>query len=283
MSSTQSLDHLILFVPVNPDTQLPQLPPFFRDNFVLTPGGVHADGITSNTLILLADGCYIELISFIDKAQVSSHWWGPDAKFTGWKDWCLTNSKSTEENYNVIKRTHVKPTHGGRKRADGVDVKWAVTFPQGEHGGQDSRGRIPFFCHDITARNVRVPLSTKNTDHPCGALGVKQLTIVVRDEELLEKTRHIYASTLGGDGLVDVDEMCFLAGRVCDVDGLQDGAKVLLRLPKNEKELEATNTTGFWYGDVVLGVKARAGKPPGTCEQLDVAESNVRGLWVKYV
>jgi hypothetical protein len=283
MSLTQSLDHLILFVPVNPDTKLPHLPSFFEKNFVLTPGGVHADGITSNTLIVLADGCYIELISFITNDRVASHWWGPNANYVGWKDWCLTNSKSPEENHEDVKDTHAEPIHGGRKRADGVDVKWAVTFPQGQNGGQDSRGRIPFFCHDVTERSIRVPLSAKQTEHPCGALGVKQLTIVVKDQDLLEKTRHAYALILDDAGPGTGEEVRFQAGRVSNGSGLQGGAHIVLRLPKNEQELEATNKNGYCYGDVVLGAKAGAGKSHGTREQLDEAEGNVKGLWLENV
>jgi hypothetical protein len=282
MSPTQSLDHLILFVPVNPETKLPQLPPFFEKNFILTPGGFHADGATSNTLILLADGCYIELISFIDTTKAPSHWWGPDANFTGWKDWCLTNSKTPDENYDSIRETHDEPIRGGRKRADGVDVKWAVTFPKGEKGGQNVRGRIPFFCHDITQRNVRVPLSAEKTTHPCGVLGVRQLTIIVKDQALLEETKHAYASILSNEGSTGHNEVSFQVSRVCDVEGLGGGANIVLRLPKDETEKEATSKKGFWYGEVVLSATATSEKSAGTRERLD-RDDNVRGVWVEYV
>jgi hypothetical protein len=283
MSATQSLDHLILFVPLDPDTKLPKLPPFFEKNFVLTPGGFHADGATSNTLILLADGCYIELISFVDATKAPSHWWGPDANFIGWKDWCLTNSKSPEDNYEDVKGTHREPIHGGRKRADGVDVKWAVTFPKGDNGGQDIRGRIPFFCHDITARIIRVPLSAEKTEHPCGALGVKQLTIIVQDQALLDETKRAYASVIGNDKPGEGNETRFRASRVCDVEGLKAGAEIVLRLPKDEKEGEAVKKTGFWYGDVVLAAKSSADKSRGERVRLDEDAEDVRGLSVEYV
>jgi hypothetical protein len=283
MPLSQSLDHLILFVPVDPNTQLPQLPPFFTKSFTLTSGGAHADGITSNILILLADGCYIELISFIDEEKVPSHWWGPGPDFIGWKDWCLTNSKSPEENYESVKDTHIEPVRGGRKRADGIDVKWAVTFPKGERGGQDIRGRVPFFCHDITPRSVRVPLSDEKTVHPCGALGVRQLTVVVKDQSLLDETKRAYGSILGNGGSSEGDNLSFQAARVCDVDGMESGAQIVLRLPRDEQEVEATKKSGFWYGDVILGAKTGAGKLHGTRERLDGGDDNVRGLWVEFV
>lgn len=283
MAPTQSLDHLILFVPVDPETKLPKLPSFFEKHFTLTPGGFHADGATSNTLILLADGCYIELISFVDARKAPSHWWGPDASFTGWKDWCLTNPKSPEENCGSIKDTHDEPIRGGRKRADGVDVKWAVTFPKGDKGGQNVRGRIPFFCHDITDRDVRVPLSKEKTKHSCGALGVRQLTVIVKDQALLDETKSAYSSITGSDGTAKGDEMSFQLGRVCDVEGLGGGASIVLRLPKDTKETEATAGIGFWYGDVVLGATASSDKSAGTRERLDGGSDDLRGIWVEYV
>jgi hypothetical protein len=275
MSLPPALDHLILFLPVNPETNLPKVPSFIEENFTLTPGGVHADGITSNTLILFADGCYIELISFIDPSKAPSHWWGPDANFVGWKDWCLTNSKSPEENYESIEATHVEPIHGGRRRADGVDVKWAVTFPKGENGGQSIRGKTPFFCHDITPRNVRVPLSAENTTHPCGALGILSLTIILKDQEMLDEQRKIMTS-LVGEPEDDGSTVDFRLGRVHDVEGLEGGATIHLLVPQEGEggvEFDAAIKTGFWFGDVTLSVKATEECPSGSIgEKLDSSE-----------
>jgi hypothetical protein len=282
-SSTQSLDHLILFLPADPATKLPRVPSFFEQNFTITSGGFHADGATSNTLILLADGCYIELISFIDDSKADAHWWGPGADFVGWKDWCLTNSLPPEESQENVKDTHVQPVKGGRKRADGVDVQWAVTFPKGEKGGQENRGRIPFFCDDITQRNVRVPLSAEKTTHPCGALGVRQLTIIVKDRTLLEQTRRAYAAIIGDNWIQRGDEVYFRLKRVCEVGSLDAQSTIVLRLVKDRKETEATMKTGFLFGDVVLGVQARANQKLGTRERLDGGEDDVRGLWLEYI
>lgn len=45
-----ALDHLILFLPASPSTNLPEIPDFVSEIFTLTPGGTHADGLTSSTL-----------------------------------------------------------------------------------------------------------------------------------------------------------------------------------------------------------------------------------------
>jgi hypothetical protein len=280
-SPRQAIDHLILFVPLDPATNLPQVPSFFSENFTLTPGGHHADGATSNTLILLADGCYIELISFVNTDLAPDHWWGPDASFTGWKDWCLTNHMSPEENHAKASGTHGEPIKGGRKRADGVDVKWAVTFPRGEKGGQDVRGKVPFFCHDVTPRDVRVPLSEEKTSHPCGATGVHQLTVIVPNQAALDSLKGTYTSILGAVEAHASGEATFHVGHVSgpDVDG---DAKVILRLPRTTDEQEKVDKNGFWYGDVVLNAK---GKPNGTVERLDnsYGEGSFQGVWVVYV
>lgn len=280
----QSLDHLILFVPADPATQLPEVPSFFSDNFTLTPGGFHADGATSNVLILLADGCYIELISFINPSLAPEHWWGPHANFVGWKDWCLTNSLSPEENYEAVKETHSEPIKGGRKRADGVDVAWAVTFPKGEKGGQSVRGKVPFFCHDLTPRSVRVPIDETKTTHPCGAIGVSRLTIVVRDQAMLDETRNIYDAVIGNaEEKVDAG-FEFKLGRVHDVETRDTGAKIILRLPKNEEEQGRVKERRFWYGGVVLLTNSKSGRTGRSVERLDSGERDggVGGVWLEH-
>jgi hypothetical protein len=287
MATTQNLDHLILFLPVDPSTNFPKVPSFFEKNFTLTPGGTHADGLTSNILILLADGCYIELISFIDPSKdVSSHWWAFGLQNPGWTDWCLTNERSAQESWEAIgglDGSHGEPVEGGRKRADGVDVKWAVTFPNGEHGGQKSRGRVPFFCHDVTERRVRVPLSREKTGHASGVLGVKELTAIVRDEELLKETGDVYAKLFGEEGVRRGDEVYFQATRVKRVEDLDEGARIALRLPKDKQELKRLEKSAYWYGDVVLAAPASQGRTLGTRERLDIGDESVEGVWVEYV
>ncbi|KAG9187291.1 hypothetical protein G6011_05162 [Alternaria panax] len=280
----QCLDHLILFVPANPSTKLPEVPPFFSENFTLTPGGFHADGATSNTLILFADGCYIELISFVNPSLAPEHWWGPDANFVGWKDWCLTNRLTPEKSRTWVMEDYAEPIKGGRRRADGVDVAWAVTFPRGERGGQSIRGKIPFFCHDITPRHVRVPLDRTKTTHPCGALGIRQLSIIVRDQAMLDEIKTVYESIIGHATKETGGEISFLLGRVQGFEKLKDGAEIVLRLPKNEEERRRIAERTFWYGDVVLVTDAKAGKPGGSRERLDSGEgeSDVGGVWLEY-
>lgn len=92
------LDHIIHLVsPGRLDESMEQ---FRLLGFSVERGGVHADGLTQNALIVLTDGVYVELIEFLDKPlsgsketlnefrqRRSKHWWW--GKQAGWIDWCL--------------------------------------------------------------------------------------------------------------------------------------------------------------------------------------------------
>lgn len=189
------------------------------------------------------------------------------------------------ENAQALKGSHADPVFGGRKRADGVDVKWAVTFPAGEKGAQAGRGRVPFFCHDVTDRGVRVPLSEEKTTHSSGVLGVRGLTVLVRDQELLEETRGVYKVLFGEDGVEKDGEVVFTVGRVQGVESLDGGARIRLRIARGEEEGRKVEEKGYWFGDVVFGAKAKEGKTVGEIERLDDAEGkdSLGGLWIEYV
>ncbi|KAK6441935.1 hypothetical protein LTR95_001823 [Oleoguttula sp. CCFEE 5521] len=172
-STTPELDHVVLLLP---HATLVSPPTWLTSNFTLTPGGTHAAGETQNTLVLFADGTYLELIAFVDdKAEYrKDHWWGK--KDLGVIDYAFTvpdvkafDIKKLNERLDG-KETNVRyaePTAGGRTREDGVEVKWKVAFPEGVE-----RGGVPFWCLDVTERKLRVPISEKATKHPCGALGM---------------------------------------------------------------------------------------------------------------
>ncbi|KAF2468476.1 uncharacterized protein BDR25DRAFT_304915 [Lindgomyces ingoldianus] len=287
------LDHLILFLPPSPTTSFPLIPPSLTTAFTLTPGGRHADNFSSNTLILLSDGCYIELICFLppSASNLSTHWWGPDPNRRGWTDWCLTTLPPTtsDENYERIKSTHVQPVRGGRKRPDGQHVKWAVTFPHGDNGGQAIRGKVPFFCHDETPRELRVPMTGDSTTHSCKAVGVKELTVVVKGTQELFSLSAVYEGILGtaARGVRTKEEVenqvVFEIARVKEVEVLAEGPRVVLRVPRNEDEEERVREKGFWFGDVVLAVKVEDGDDVGRKERVDGGRDDVGGLWIEYV
>ncbi|KAK5740902.1 hypothetical protein LTR17_004256 [Elasticomyces elasticus] len=156
-------------------------PKWVTDNFTVSPGGRHADNKTENRLILFADGTYVELIAFIndDPEKRKGHWW--DKPF-GIVDFALTTHKQFD--YSALQErlkasgsgvSYAEPVAGGRTMPDGQELKWKVTFPLGAE-----RGEVPFWCHDVTPRERRVPVSKQNTKHPCGATGM--FGVVVREQ-----------------------------------------------------------------------------------------------------
>lgn len=99
------LDHIVHLV--SPGKLEEAIQQYSQLGFGVERGGVHADGLTQNALIVLTDGVYIELIEFLEKPlkehgkgeetlqewkqRKSKHWWW-DRK-VGWIDWCLRGGK----------------------------------------------------------------------------------------------------------------------------------------------------------------------------------------------
>lgn len=175
-NSEAQLDHVVLLLPyqdiINP-------PDFITKNFLVSPGGRHKDGKTENRIIYFRDGTYLELIAFIndDPSKRAGHWW--DKNF-GVIDFALTTQHSFD--YPALQErlkhsssgvSYAEPVEGGRDA-----LQWKVTFPQGIE-----RGAVPFWCHDVTPRQRRVPVSDGNTDHPCGAIGLAGVQVAVADDD----------------------------------------------------------------------------------------------------
>jgi hypothetical protein len=250
--STPRLDHIIVLVPY---ASLVSLPSYLTINFTITPGGRHSDNKTENKLICFQDGSYIELIAFIndDPKLREGHWWGK-AKF-GIIDFAFTHADGNalfhfselekrlgglELGDHVGKVGYQAPVDGGRKRPDGVEIRWQVTFPivgAGEKGYQ--RGELPFWCHDITPREERVPVEKKNVEHPCGSTGVSELCIYVPEERaaaLLEA----YEAILGGPAKLRSFEVKNLKA----VGGSRDVSSFVIATPVEDWQKQAMEERG---------------------------------------
>lgn len=194
------LDHIIILVP---PALLENIPASITDAFTITPGGTHADGLTYNRLIVLPSGVYLELIAFVppredeteqDKLKRRMHWWSPKfAKMqTAVIDWCLTSASvgDVKELENKTPGLYGQPQAGGRRRPDGEEVKWEVTFPAPER----DRGSVPFFCHDTTPRDLRVP--PHGVKHPSDAVGVRYILLTCAPE-IFDDLITLYSSLFG--------------------------------------------------------------------------------------
>ncbi|TKX26854.1 hypothetical protein C1H76_1009 [Elsinoe australis] len=201
---TPKIDHIIVGLPYN---DLLDLPTWLTENFTISPGGRHADNKTENKLIIFKDGSYIELIAFIndDPEKKKGHWWGDHG--SGYIDWAFTSDSSDdvfavnerlEKAGSVLNGARYKPPQeGGRTKPDGTEIKWTVTFPE-----KVRRGEVPFWCHDVTPRELRVPKDEASTAHPCGALGVGSLTMLVPGKNMVSFNK-FYTAVNDQEGVED--------------------------------------------------------------------------------
>jgi hypothetical protein len=175
-------------------------------------------------------------------------------------------------------------------------VEWEVTFPLDSGGdgdnngavkeqeekeelnvrnGQSLRGLLPFFCHDITPRDVRVPAYSPSKPHPCGALGVDNIVILVRDKATLDRVTPIYERALGPQKMLSGDgrAVMFRVGRVKEPEvesGLEKHAVVWLRVATLEKDVEYLGGREFCVRSVLLVGEGRATVIGGNDDEEDL-------------
>ena len=141
----------------------------------MIPGGTHAGGATSNALVVFADGTYLELIQFVQPPpEDSQHPWAKKAP--GWIDYSFlgTGRKGDDSIAKAINARAEKEgapvqyeeSEGGRKREDGKVLEWRISSTV----NGEERGKLPFFCGDVTPRDWRVsgialPILRTATDH----------------------------------------------------------------------------------------------------------------------
>ena len=231
-ASRPQLDHIIYLLSLS---QLQSLPPIFSSNFTILLGGRHTDGATENKLIILKDGVYLELISFVDEEKRKSHWWG-DSKEGTVIDFAYTlgggntagddgSTANSDIEAKAIAFTKIQkaiadssekvhyndPVAGSRTKPTGETIAWKVAFPAAAIPGHQSRdrpavpslrrGEVPFWCFDATPRSRRVPQHVEeNVEHPCQAVGVAYICVMVpraRVKELMPVYEQVHGGTPG--------------------------------------------------------------------------------------
>lgn len=159
--------------------------------FNVTPGGRHANNATHNALIIFKDGSYFELMAKTGEPPVPDL---PDySKYLdteGFIGYALASETLEQDVHNMRSRgvNISEPEDGGRTRPDGTEVRWKLAFING--------GLSPFFIEDITPRNVRIPDNPALAEHPNGATGVFDISIIVDD---LDETTALYRNIFGSD------------------------------------------------------------------------------------
>lgn len=172
----RGIDHIVI---AGPD--LDALTETYKSlGFSVVGGGKHPIG-SYNSLIGLADGAYIELLSFYEESP-NHYWW--DAVHTrggGLIDFCV-QTDDIRGDYAVFQAQGVamSPLVGlSRVRVDGYQLAWLNNEIYGEY-----QGLIPFVIEDETPREERVP---KENQHANQVTGIEKITLVARDLELARR------------------------------------------------------------------------------------------------
>src|SRR3954465_3152781 len=92
MASAVQLDHIVILL--SPE-DFQTVPRWLSENFTTMDGGTHAKGTSHNKLVVLEDGSYLELFSWIDPQPEGVE---PHSDFPSWAekaegqiiDWALT-------------------------------------------------------------------------------------------------------------------------------------------------------------------------------------------------
>ncbi|HEV2121455.1 MAG TPA: VOC family protein [Chloroflexota bacterium] len=167
--------------------------------FTVTPGGEHKHGISHNALVTFQDGSYFELIAFRNGGEGhGTHWPITLQKGEGIVDYALRTSDLEQEvrHLRASGLDYSDPKDGGRFRPDGQRVDWQ-TIRYGE--GASVPGRLPFYCHDLTERTLRVP-GGANAVHANGVTGIAGVSVVVHDLDVASAD----FAALSGDAGVNV-------------------------------------------------------------------------------
>ena len=159
------------------------------------------------------------------------------------------------------------PKAGGRTRKDGLQVKWKVSRPEFARSTNTPdevlfpNGRIdaPFFCYDVTSRDVRVPFEDEEeTRHPCGAAGVAAIEILVPQAKIDAYVK-LYSSILGSspEALDERDRgkgLVFQIGIPVNKAGL---SAIRIRSEQNADDVAWLKKRGIGIFNLVLSVAAR--------------------------
>jgi hypothetical protein len=144
-------------------------------------GGPHANHATEMAVTSFADGSYLELIalqSAPDPKAVAAHDWSREIQNNAGPSAWAVRVPDLDAERRRLQAAHVSagvPEQSGRRRPDGVELRWE-TAPIGE----ERRGTFfPFLIRDITPRAQRAFPSDKPTSSDIH--GVARVVIAAHD------------------------------------------------------------------------------------------------------
>ena len=261
--------------------ELDNVPSFISSNFKTIEGGTHAGGSSRNRLIIFEDATYIELFTWINKDHPMHTDWLD--KPSGLIDFALTTLRpfNSAENYRHLEMRlgenegdgklgvkYAAPKAGGRKRKDGQDVKWEITRPTYSNAAETpsseayptARVDAPFFCHDVTARIVRVPWDDEEiTKHPCKATGIAAVDVLVPPEKLSAYSE-LYGSITGvAPDQITESTKKGVSFKLTTPTSQGSGPVIRVRVPTSDTDREWLKARGVGIRSIDLAVSGPQG------------------------
>ncbi|KAJ7272294.1 glyoxalase-like domain-containing protein [Mycena rebaudengoi] len=258
--TTKTLDHIVHRTP--PGTVEKTAQQFRELGFNVINGGVHTDRLTANSLVILGDHAYLELISFTkpveayppsspSRRQREIHNWASRA--SGWIDYAFLGNGSSNPPHRISdivngraeSPLYLEETPGGRTRPDGETLRWIITTPV------KATSILPFFCGDVTDRHLRVPTEPNdNTQHPSRALGVAHIVLLISESKFAAASKELSVMVV-----VDIE--------------WRTPPTLILSMPSDQEQARfVSNNTGlgiyevgFWVGET--GKKGSVNTPFG--------------------
>lgn len=168
----------------------------------------------------------------------------------------LESQKGKEGSALLDNINYQGPKPGGRKRKDGIEVKWETD--RNKLANPDADLIVPFFCHDVTKRSVRVPFDDETiAKHKCGAIGLASVEVLIPKGKL-EEFAKLYSCILGtevrtqsGNGVI------FEMTRPVDIGG--EAPTVHLREPTSEEDMQWLEARGVGIRSIKILVEGRSG------------------------
>jgi len=155
-------------------------------------GGPHSNHATEMALSVFPDGSYLELIAIQPKADpkaVAAHEWHKFLKGdAGPTSWAVRPANFAEE-VERLRKTGIsvsEPRPNGRKRPDGVELKWETA-----QVGVTNGTFFPFLIHDFTPRELRA-FTWERTGF--GGNGITKVVIAVKNlDAAIEQFQRAYS------------------------------------------------------------------------------------------
>lgn len=169
-----TLDHVVIAVN-DLDTAMTD---YRALGFTVIFGGKHASGTTQNALVCFKDGTYLELLAPTGeppRADVAAMDFSPLLQHGEGLVGYALRSDNLEADAAAMRERGIEVGEvkaGGRKREDGVELRWKTALIDG--------GMSPFLIEDVTPRRLRVPDDDAVTTHPNRAVGLRGVEIAVR-------------------------------------------------------------------------------------------------------